>query len=59
MQAELPKLDYNPFAEIDNLQIGTGIGLPLARRHAASLGGSLIIDTSYHEGCRIVIEMPK
>ena len=53
------KLNYNPFAEIDNLQIGVGIGLPLAMRHAASLGGSLTIDTDYHEGCRIVIEMPK
>jgi signal transduction histidine kinase len=54
-----PKLSYNPFAEIDSLQIGVGMGLPLAKRHAASLGGSLTIDTNYREGCRIVIEMPK
>lgn len=54
-----PKLNYNPFAEIDSLQIGVGMGLPLAKRHAASLGGSLTIDTNYREGCRIVIEMPK
>ena len=54
-----PELSYKPFAEIDNLQIGVGIGLPLAMRHAASLGGSLTIDRDYREGCRIVIEMPK
>ena len=59
LPVDLPELTYNPFAEIDNLQIGTGMGLPLTRRHTACLGGSLIIDTSYHEGCRIVIEMPK
>ena len=56
--AEL-ELNYNPFAEIENLQIGVGMGLPLAKRHAASLGGSLTIDTNYREGCRVVIEMPK
>lgn len=50
---------FKPFSEIDNLQIGGGIGLPLARRHAVGLGGSLTIDTDYHEGCRIVIEMPR
>ena len=54
-----PKLNYNPFAEIDNLQIGVAMGLPLAKRHAVSLGGSLTIDTNYRQGCRIVIEMPK
>ena len=59
LPAELSELTYNPFAEIDNLQIGVGMGLPLARRHAASLGGSIDVDTSYREGCRIIIEMPK
>ena len=59
MPTEMPDLTYNPFAEIGNLQIGVGFGLPLAKRHAVSLGGSLDIDNDYHEGCRIVIEMPK
>ena len=59
LPVDLPELTYNPFAEIDNLQIGTGMGLPLTRRHTACLGGSLVIDKSYREGCRIVIEMPK
>ena len=59
LPVDLPELTYNPFAEIDNLQIGAGMGLPLTRRHTACLGGSLVIDKSYREGCRIVIEMPK
>lgn len=59
LPAEMPELLFKPFREIDNLQIGVGIGLPLARRHAIGLGGSLTIDTDYKEGCRIVIEMPR
>ena len=59
LPAELPDLTYKPFVKKDALPIGTGIGLPLAKRYAHSLGGSLIIDTDYHEGCRIVIEMPR
>ena len=59
MPPEMPEQVFKPFQEIDNLLIGVGIGLPLARRHAIGLGGSLTIDTDYHEGCRIVIEMPK
>ena len=55
----MPERVFTPFNEIDNLQIVEGIGLPLARRHAAGLGGSLTVDADYHEGCRIIIEMPK
>lgn len=56
---EMPESVFMPFREIDNLQMGVGIGLPLARRHAIGLGGSLTIDTDYREGCRIVVEMPR
>ena len=56
---EMQEQVFVPCREIDNLQIGVGIGLPLARRHAQGLGGSLTIDTDYREGCRIVIEMPR
>ena len=50
---------YKPFMKVDNLQQGLGLGLPLAKRHAFSLGGDLFLDTTYHDGCRIIIEMPK
>ena len=59
MPPDLPELVFKPFKEIDNLLIGIGIGLTLARRHAIGLGGKLLIDNDYHEGCRIVVEMPK
>lgn len=59
MPAALNELSYDPFAEIDNLQIGAGIGLPLAKYHAVSLGGNLTIDADYHDGCRVIVEMPK
>lgn len=59
MPPNMPELIFKPFKEIDNLLMGIGIGLTLARRHAIGLGGKLTIDTSYSEGCRIVVEMPK
>ena len=57
--ADMPRLTYEPFTKVDKLSIGVGIGLSLAKRHAIGLGGNLTIDPDYHEGCRIVIEMPK
>jgi signal transduction histidine kinase len=46
------------FAKVDDLTEGLGLGLPLAKRHAQNLGGDLILDTSYQEGCRFIIEVP-
>lgn len=53
------ELIYKPFVKIDDLSEGLGLGLPLSKRHALSLGGDLIYDESYHDGCRFVVEMPK
>ena len=50
---------FNPFMKIDDLSEGLGLGLPLAKRHAKSLGGDLTLDTSYHEGCKFILEIPK
>jgi signal transduction histidine kinase len=49
---------FKPFTKIDDLSEGLGLGLPLAKRHAMSLGGDLTLDTSYTQGCRFVIELP-
>jgi len=46
------------FTKVDDLTEGLGLGLPLAKRHAQNLGGDLILDTSYHDGCRFIIEIP-
>ena len=50
---------FNPFMKVDDLSEGLGLGLPLAKRHARSLGGDLTIDTSYKEGSRFILEIPK
>ena len=50
---------YEFFTKQDDLSEGLGLGLPLAKRHAISLGGNLTYDTSYKEGARFVITMPK
>ena len=52
-------LIFNPFTKVDDLSEGLGLGLPLSKRHAKSLGGDLILDTSYHDGCRFILELPR
>ena len=56
---EVEEFIFKPFVKIDNLSEGLGLGLPLTKRHALFLGGDLIYDETYHEGCRFIIEMPK
>ena len=46
------------FSKADDLSEGLGLGIPLAKRHAQNLGGDLILDTTYHEGCRFIVEVP-
>ncbi|MBQ9229991.1 MAG: ATP-binding protein [Prevotella sp.] len=36
-----------------------GLGLPLARRVARQMGGDVVLDTSYHEGSRFILKLPK
>lgn len=50
---------YEFFTKHDDLSEGLGLGLPLAKRHAISLGGNLTYDTNYTEGARFVITLPK
>ena len=46
------------FTKVDDLTEGLGLGLPLAKRHAQNLGGDLILDTDYRDGCRFILEIP-
>ena len=50
---------FKPFAKVDDLSEGLGLGLPLAKRHAYGLGGDILYDESYHDGCRFILEVPK
>ncbi len=50
---------FKPFGKLNDLSEGLGLGLPLAKRHAQGLGGDLTLDTTYQEGCRFILELPK
>ena len=50
---------FEPFTREGDLSEGLGLGLPLAKRHAKSLGGDLVFDPEYHQGCRVMLELPK
>ncbi len=59
LHEESKDIIFRPFAKVDNLSEGLGLGLPLSKRHARNLGGDLIIDNTYHDGCRFILEIPK
>ena len=52
-------LMFEPFTKVNELSEGLGLGLPLSKRHSQNLGGDLMLDTSYHDGCRFILELPK
>lgn len=57
VEADLDTI-YKFFAKIDGFGEGLGLGLPLTKRHAENLGGGLMLDTTYKEGCRFIFEIP-
>ena len=59
LSEDLLDLTLKPLVEMDDQLERSGLGLPMAYRHANGLGGSLIHDTSYLEGCRYILEIPK
>lgn len=59
LAADAQDVIFQPYGKTDDLVNGLGLGLPLAKRHALSLGGNITLDTTYHDGCRFIVEMPK
>lgn len=53
------ELIFMPFTKVDDLSEGLGLGLPLCKTHIEALGGKVIHDKSYQQGCRIIAELPK
>lgn len=49
---------FEPFTKLNTLSEGLGLGLPLSKRHAITLGGDLKLDKDYLEGCRFIFELP-
>ena len=56
-EAEVEHL-FKFFTKVDDLSEGLGLGLPLAKRHAQNLGGDVVLDTTYHGGCRFILTIP-
>ena len=50
---------FEHFYKSDIYKEGIGLGLSLARRVARQLGGDVILDTSYKEGSRFILKLPK
>lgn len=49
---------FEHFVQLDDYQVGTGIGLSLARSLGRRLGGDVVLDTSYTFGARFVFSLP-
>ena len=56
---DFKKIIFEPFKKISELSDGLGLGLPLCKIHIESLGGKVIYDESYQQGCRMIVELPK
>ena len=59
LQSGAEELLFVPFTKVDELTEGLGLGLPLCKKHITNLGGELIYDESYQQGCRFIVEIPK
>jgi signal transduction histidine kinase len=42
----------------DNFKEGIGLGLPICRRLASSIGGEITLDPDYTDGCRFILSIP-
>ena len=50
---------FEHFYKSDVYKEGVGLGLSLARKIARKLGGDVILDKHYKEGCRFILKLPK
>ena len=49
---------FETFAKVDSFKEGIGLGLPISRRLASSIGGTVSLDASYTEGSRFLFTIP-
>lgn len=59
----IPKEDHGRIFDLfekgnENFKEGIGLGLPICRRLAASIGGEVQLDDSYTEGSRFILTIP-
>jgi len=49
---------FEEFVQLNEYEVGTGIGLTVARSICRRLGGDVVLDTSYTAGARFVMTLP-
>ncbi len=49
---------FEEFVQLNEYEVGTGIGLTVARSICRRLGGDVSLDTTYTDGARFVIQLP-
>ncbi|MBU2898928.1 two component system sensor kinase [Vibrio hepatarius] len=49
---------FEPFRQSSQHQVGTGLGLPISRKLANIIGGSLTVTSEYGEGSEFIFKMP-
>ena len=49
---------FENFVKLNDYRDGVGLGLPICRRLARSLGGNIVIDPDYKNGSRFVLQLP-
>ena len=50
---------FEEFYKVDSFKQGLGVGLPMSRKIAIRLGGTLTIDKDYKDGTRMILTIPK
>jgi signal transduction histidine kinase len=49
---------FDRFVKLNSFKEGIGLGLPLSRKLAEQLGGSVTLDTTYKQGARFIVTTP-
>lgn len=49
---------FEPFTKVNKFVMGTGLGLSVCRMITLKTGGSISIDATYHDGCRVDVLLP-
>ena len=49
---------FEEFTKVDEFSQGTGMGLAICREVMKRLQGTIYVDTSYANGCRLVVRLP-
>lgn len=49
---------FVPFMKVNEESEGLGLGLPLCKAHIEGIGGEIVYDENYRQGCRITARLP-